>query len=506
MQKLFVLRKADQEQVLWFVLDTSQFLHIVVHKTLSLSQILGFRNRNLEDPLTASRTDPHLSSSPTPSTQSLLSAPTLFGEAKLKMHGVKRQPKSATSSEARAARKAKESAKLTAYLEIERTFFTYKTQSRKDTTALEHTTKLLTLNPELYTVWNYRREILLALFASPVEEEKKEKDVFASLREATPAIEEVKEEEEKEGEEGEEKRKERNRNMLEDDLSLTEHALRAHPKVYWIWNHRMWCLTQYPAPAGDGGESWVWERELKLVEKMLDYDPRNFHGWNCRRAIVQHLAISILSADSGASQLASSSPSFPALLSDSLIVQDQAGEGVKAKLLTLADRELGYALRKIESNFSNFSAWHQRTQLLPHVWIARKLGVKQVDAKVDEELELVKQAMYTDPADQSVWFYHRWLIDRLLSSSGQEEEGEERKERKLKVIKEEIEVIEELFELEPESKWCAISLAHLYMISDGLDGEEKGKGKAKELLDKLIELDPDREARYRDLLEGKAHF
>lgn len=26
------------------------------------------------------------------------------------------------------------------------------------------------------------------------------------------------------------------------------------------------------------------------------------------------------------------------------------------------------------------------------------------------EFELVRNAMYTDPGDQSVWIYHRWLI------------------------------------------------------------------------------------------------
>ena len=402
------------------------------------------------------------------------------------MHGVKRQPKSASTAEARSARKAKEASKLASYLEIESLFFSYKRASRKDLAALHHTTKLLTLNPELYTVWNYRREILLHIFASASQDDAAEAkhDVFASLREGQASTTEV-------GVEGEQhKRLTRNQELLQDDLSLTEHALRAHPKVYWIWNHRMWCLTQ-------SSSEHVWQRELRLVEKMLDLDPRNFHGWNCRRAIVQHLALSILSPHSSTTACSPTNPTFPALLSDTSVISSPA----KLELLTLAEKELSYTLKKIESNFSNFSAWHQRTLLLPHVWRAKGWTSAQIDAAVDAELELVKQAMYTDPSDQSVWFYHRWLVDLLQSST---------RERQHKVLQEEVRVIEELFELEPDSKWCAISLAHYSTLLKGLveRGEEKDElgSRAKQLLEQLMVLDPDRKERYRDLLEDKAHF
>lgn len=69
--------------------------------------------------------------------------------------------------------------------------------------------------------------------------------------------------------------------LLSDELVMTFAALKKHPKVYWIWNHRRWCLENIPV-GGDGGEGdehgWRtahWGRELLIVEKMLEADARN---------------------------------------------------------------------------------------------------------------------------------------------------------------------------------------------------------------------------------------
>lgn len=86
--------------------------------------------------------------------------------------------------------------------------------------------------------------------------------------------------------------------------------------------------------------------------------------------------------------------------------------------------ELAYTTKKIEANFSNFSAWHQRTKVLGSLWASGEIdkasslqkGVKVFFCclhpfnDLHAEFELVQNAMFTLPEDQSAWLYHRWLI------------------------------------------------------------------------------------------------
>lgn len=86
--------------------------------------------------------------------------------------------------------------------------------------------------------------------------------------------------------------------------------------------------------------------------------------------------------------------------------------------------ELAYTKQKIEANFSNFSAWHQRSKVYTSMW---EQGLLDEAKNKDEgrylvflfsfwltaylqEFELVRQALYVDPYDQSSWIYHRWLV------------------------------------------------------------------------------------------------
>lgn len=70
--------------------------------------------------------------------------------------------------------------------------------------------------------------------------------------------------------------------LLFSDLGFTTSALKRYPKVYWIWNHRQWCLENMPEGPFDGegtkSDGWkrsAWSQEMFIVEKMLDLDARN---------------------------------------------------------------------------------------------------------------------------------------------------------------------------------------------------------------------------------------
>ncbi|KAL1947695.1 hypothetical protein VTO73DRAFT_13419 [Trametes versicolor] len=333
------------------------------------------------------------------------------------MHGIKQVK---YSREALAAKKERERAKLTEYQSLTAEVLARRKESSWTAESFDLTTKLLHVNPEFYTVWNYRRNILLnGLFP-----------------ERTPT---------------------QINDLLSDDLSLTTAFLKQHPKVYWIWNHRQWCLQQVPdGPSETDVNGWrqsYWNKELFVVEKMLDADPRNFHAWTYRRYVLAQMPVK-----------------------------------------RTEQSELAYTKRKIEANFSNFSAWHQRSKVLTSLWASGKLDKAKSS---QEEFDLVQNAMYTDPNDQSVWIYHRWLIGP----------GDDRN-----ILEREIASIQELLDEQPDSKWCMESLVFykrllLKRYGDVMTNEGKRDlgSECLDLLNKLQDIDPDRRQRYADLAHDAPH-
>ncbi|KAF8184919.1 rab-protein geranylgeranyltransferase [Mycena galopus ATCC 62051] len=312
------------------------------------------------------------------------------------------------------AKKLREQSKIRDYLALNDDVLSKKASSDWSREAFDLTTRILQINPEFYTAWNYRRDILLqGIF--PASSPKEIND------------------------------------LLTDDLSMTTTALKMHPKVYWIWNHRRWCLENVPDGPGTGTEGDIngwrktnWDKEMYVVEKMLDADSRNFHAWSYRRYVLARMPVP-----------------------------------------RLETAELAYTTRKIESNFSNFSAWHQRTKVLSSLWGSGKLDYSKSKEK---EFELVRNAMYTDPNDQSVWIYHRWLM-----GAGDDKD----------VLNREITIIQELLDEQSDSKWCMESLVHYKQLllknhASSIDAASL-RSDCRRLLSDLCVLDPARRRRYEEI-------
>ncbi|GAA5859004.1 hypothetical protein JCM8547_003964 [Rhodosporidiobolus lusitaniae] len=296
--------------------------------------------------------------------------------------------------------------------------------------------RVLSLNPEFQTGWSIRRKALLGGSLPSADATTKQR-------------------------------------LLELDLQLTNASLKHNPKNYSVWEHRKWVLETM----GRGAD---WAMEMKMVELYLEKDGRNFHSWDYRRYLIS----SVLSL-----QTSTPSPTFSPSSSE-------PSASSKPLPQPTTESELAFTTRKISANFSNFSAWHYRTKMLAKLWEEKGWGKESEERRkrVDEEFELVKQAIWSDPNDQSAWLYHRWLVG----------------DGTVPVVRREIEGIEELLEEEPDSRWCLDSLVYyklllVSLLSSSPEAEETREEQDKldvecvEMLKKLEEVDLMRRARYVDL-------
>ncbi|XP_047166623.1 geranylgeranyl transferase type-2 subunit alpha 1 [Vigna umbellata] len=191
--------------------------------------------------------------------------------------------------------------------------------------ALDVSAKLLEVNPECYTAWNYRK---LAVQHHLTNSDSDPHSIFQG------------------------------------ELKLVEIALRKNFKSYGAWHHRKWVLSK--------GHSSI-DNEMRLLNGFQKADPRNFHAWNYRRFVTE--------------------------------------------LMKRSDEdELKYTEEVIGANFSNYSAWHNRSVLLSNLLKRKAERYFPKEKFLEEEFEHVHNAIFTDPDDQSGWFYHLWLIDQTVKT------------------------------------------------------------------------------------------
>ena len=200
------------------------------------------------------------------------------------------------------------------------------------TNSLKATAKMAAVNPDFYTLWNFRRDILTRLL---VQHDEEDDDNYARRVTEISTVE----------------------------LNLTETALtKRNPKCYYAWHHRKWIV---------GLGFCNLRAELSLCARFLERDERNFHCWTYRRCVASSLNVS-------------------------------------------KEEEFQFTEELISRNFSNGSAWHQRTRVLVG-------GGEEVTLVT--ELEKLREAIYTEPDDQSSWMYHRWILSKLCEEKRSEEKN-----------------------------------------------------------------------------------
>jgi geranylgeranyl transferase type-2 subunit alpha len=300
------------------------------------------------------------------------------------------------------------------------------------------TGRLLSSNPEYYTVWNDRKRILINQF------QHYENGPLSP------------------------------KGLLETELGLFLPLLIKFPKCYWIWNHRIWTLHQLSHHLEAPDARGFWENELKLVGTMLARDARNFHGWGYRRMVVAELESQKLSADAN------------------------------GKESSMAKTELEYTDKMVKANLSNFSAWHARSKLFPRVLEEQGADKTQKIKVLEEELSMIEEALWTDAYDQSLWFYHQHLMTAFSpaqSLSSASIVPELTKDERLDYLEKELGKVIGMVDGAEDCKWIFLALLDLssnYRTQKGSWTSRVSETEIRKWMESLKSLDTLRRARWED--------
>ena len=209
--------------------------------------------------------------------------------------------------------------------------------------------------------------------------------------------------------------------LVQEELKLLNSVMmdRQMTKSYCLWTHRRWLLRLIE---NKDTLNQTLQDEKILVEKLLHVDGRNFHAWSYRQWLRMHFA-------------------------------------------SLEWEDLQFSLHLIEADFSNYSAWFLRRSC----W-------KEIELVKDAELELIWNALFTEPNDQSCWQYHDWLVEKFPELKLKDEE-----------YMRELEAVVE----EKDSKYVL-----LHKLNK-TNADEKVL-----LVEKLVYIDPNRKQFYLDLIES----
>ena len=233
---------------------------------------------------------------------------------------------------------------------------------------LQYSTNMLELMSDQSTVMNFRQELV----------EKKFQDFFARLSKAMAA------KEDPSGITGEIKE------FIKREVMLNTKLAMADLKSYQLWFYRLWLLKKYmlfekkllgaarpEAEAVALPETKAFKlisKDLKMSEKFLMKDERNFHTWNYRF----NLWNSVLQVYPDA--------------------RDQ-----------ILKEELAFLDAVHAKNYSNYSTIHFKMKIYQRL-VA--LG-QDLDAVFFGELDKIYEGLFISPNEQALYLFQRWLFDQV---------------------------------------------------------------------------------------------
>ncbi|KAK3387284.1 hypothetical protein B0H63DRAFT_469719 [Podospora didyma] len=425
-------------------------------------------------------------------------------------HGIARTSRVRTE-----AQKQAELGKIKDYLELESQLRSLVAQDVSSPEVFKLTSRLLRLNPEYYTIWNVRRRSLISslLSESSPGSSLSKASATSSATATTPSSSAVLSSSSSTatlpsrdppktgpngttadgavGEDGapesrqpqqintvnesdglktvpEDKNSQKNlENLFKSELLFTIPLLLESPKCYWIWSYRLWILRQAIEHLLPSGARLIWEDELKLASKMLIKDKRNFHAWGYRRQVVSQL------------------------------------ESIELEGSSMAEAEFAYTTKMVEADLSNFSAWHSRSKLIPRVLSERKADDVTRKDFLEKELNILREALNVGPEDQSLWYYHQFLMLNLVDFVGHSTIAPGLTiEDRVTYVTCEIDFIKDLLEDYDDVKSIYEALLDDTLLLSQLEERKPDSSESSDLaewLRKLKELDPMRDGRWNDV-------
>jgi hypothetical protein len=445
------------------------------------------------------------------------------------------------------------------------------TDARKKT--LELTKKVLTVNPDPLTLWNHRRELLLQLFAADTTSTNSSTSTSESpvvtTTTAAAAVFPI-------DPELDLTRAALSNNpkaygaWFHRKWALQHYLLRC----YCCCGERSSSSTTNVESTTSATTTETEKQadpvallstELELTVLFLQRDERNFHCWNYRRFVVSCLlqvqvlatttdsvtkdcntaiitggttptfdgswettllntttsykpAVFCMGAQVATPTTTTSSSSSSSIVSESTTAAStMTAAAAAASTFTILQTEWNFTTLKIRDNFSNFSAFHYRSKLWPLI-----LQQEQQEADKDtvqslwtREFGLVENAVFTEPDDQTAWWYHRFLLDSAAryyttSTSTSTSTSNDTAVHNDKtsdhdwyknLLEQQKSQLEELAEEVADSKWVWLGLCLVLERLGGGDGGDdlSTQQQQGEIYARLMELDPDRRERYRAL-------